>query len=99
SRCSHAWLGIGTARQRTGRDRVDALEHASLPCHRSRDTPTVLSGAPRRSTWDYGTVRGRTDGAHGSTNAHRHNWRTLVRARVASAQRRTSVTTIFGQSG
>src|SRR5262249_1040636 len=93
-------LGAGAAsRTGEGRDRAAHPRLASPSWHRSGITATVLSGASRRSTWNHGTVRGRTDGTYRSTYAHRHHWRTVVRMRMLSPQRRTPVTTVFGQSG
>src|SRR4029434_10425158 len=81
------------------RDRADTPGLESLARHGSRVTTTVLPCAPCRSSWNSRGTRGRTRSARGSIDTSRDHWRTLVRARAVSAQRRTPVTTEFSQSG
>ena len=50
--CYPTRLGAGAAGTGAGRDRADPPGLESLSCHRSRDSTTVFSGAPRRSTWN-----------------------------------------------
>ena len=97
--CYPAWLGAGAARTGAGRDRADRAGPDSLACHRSRVSTIVFSGAPRRSIWDQEEPEaGLTVLTEALTlvDTTGERW---YEARTVSAQRRTPVTTVFGQSG
>ena len=63
------WMAFGAilrgwalAQQGQAQEGIEQMHQGltSLSCHRSRDTTTVFSGAPRRSTWNHRRARGRT---------------------------------------